>query len=292
MPFRQDYTTSVISDCMHCKDVSVRDVDFALTENNIDIYLYGRSSYTRTEYIVFRNGGDYAVVEIHKVPGKDLFKAVSGHTVISLPESTVFFEDPGLDVLNTPALAEIQQRYPGNTVVVKGMFSHINFIDRLNPIPLRVIDNIPPAPSKLGVLVRKALDSGFIDHPLVIQSVEIDMAEKVSEVSTDAVMFPCKVSGLRADMPYFFLDDHPVVDCDVTLIGCNLSRRIFCSLYGHDVPFINVCPMDNIPDDGMNTIVKCCKVKSGHEIDGNVAKVPWGATVPEVVGAINDLFSE
>ena len=77
---------------------------------------------------------------------------------------------------------------------------------------------------------------------------------------------------------------------DSTLIGCHLSQRIFRSLYGRDIPFINVCPADYV-EPGVKTIVKCCKVKQGHELDGDVVRVPWGATVPEVVDAINALFS-
>ena len=111
----------------------------------------------------------------------------------------------------------------------------------------------------------------------------------MSEVGTDAVMFPCRVSNLSADIPYYFLDDAPEVDDEVTLIGCHLSKRIYTALYGGDVPFINVCPADYV-DPSEKTIVKCCKVKTGHELDGNVVRVPWGATVPEVVEALNDLF--
>lgn len=104
-------------------------------------------------------------------------------------------------------------------------------------------------------------------------------------------MFPCRVSNLEADMPFYFLDDAPEVDGEVTLIGCHLSKRIYTALYGSDVPFINVCPADHV-EPGVRTIVKCCKVKNGHEMEGDVARVPWGATVPEVVDAINDLFSQ
>ncbi len=102
-------------------------------------------------------------------------------------------------------------------------------------------------------------------------------------------MFPCRVSHLEAEIPYYFLDDTPEDPGDVTLIGCHLSRRIFNALYGRDVPFINVCPADHVDPDE-KTIVKCCKVKQGHEIDGNLALVPWGVTIPEIVDAINDLF--
>ena len=250
---------------MHCKDVSMRDVDVPLDEDSIGDLMGSWTSYVRTDDLVLRNGDDYAVVELLKAPGNGLFRKVVGYRIVSLPGDTVFLDLPDLDVLNTPALAAVQAEHPGKAVVVRGMFSHINYIKDVVPQRLVVVDNVPPSPSKLG------------------------MADKLSEVGTDAVMFPCRVSNLSADIPYYFLDDAPEVDDEVTLIGCHLSKRIYTALYGGDVPFINVCPADYV-DPSEKTIVKCCKVKTGHELDGNVVRVPWGATVPEVVEALNDLF--
>ena len=276
---------------MHCKDVSMRDVDVPLDEYSIGDLMGSWTSYVRTDDLVLRNGDDYAVVELIKAPGNGLFRKVVGYRIVSLPRDTVFLDLPDLDVLNTPALAAVQAEHPGKAVVVRGMFSHINYIKDVVPQRLVVVDNVPPSPSKLGVLVRMALASGYVDHPIVPEDRIIDMADRLSEVGTDAVMFPCRVSNLSADIPYYFLDDAPEVDKEVTLIGCHLSKRIYTALYGGDVPFINVCPADYV-DPSEKTIVKCCKVKTGHELDGNVVRVPWGATVPEVVEALNDLFGK
>ena len=276
---------------MHCKDVSFHEVDIGLSEKNIRKLMDTWVAYTRTEYVVLRNDNDYAVVCIHKISGKGLFKKLSSYEIVSLPKDTVFDSDPDFDILNLPAMAELQFRYPGKTVVIQGMFSHINFVSGLESVKLRVIDNIPPSPSKLGILVRKALSSGFVDHPVIVEDSIIDMADYVSEVKTEAVMFPCKVSGLTADMPVYFLDNAPKIKHEVTLIGCHLSERIYESFYKKKVPFINVCPADFV-DDSVKTIVKCCKIKEGFVIEGNVVKVPWGATVPEVVAAINALFDQ
>ena len=275
---------------MHCKDVSMRDVDVPLDEASIASLMEDWTAYVRTDDLVLRNGDSYAAVRLKKEPGSGLFRKVVGYEILSLPEDTVYVEEPELDVLNLPALAELQTRYPGKAVVVRGVFSHINFIKDVEPLRLMVVDNVPPSPAKLGVLVERALASGFVDLPVVPEVRIIDMADKVSEVRTEEVMFPCRVSHLEAPMPYSFLDDAPADVGDVTLIGCHLSQRIFRSLYGRDVPFINVCPAD-YTEPGVKTIVKCCKVKQGHELDGDVVRVPWGATVPEVVEAINALFS-
>ena len=275
---------------MHCKDVSMHDVDIPLDREHISELMRGWTAYVRTDDLVLRNGDSYAVVRLVKSQEPGLFRKVVDFEILSLPEETVYVEEPDMDVLNTPALAALQARHPGKAVVVRGMFSHINFIKDIEPQRLMVVDNVPPSPAKLGVLVDVALGSGFVDHPIVKEERIIDMAEKVSEVRTGAVMFPCRVSNLHADIPFCFLDDAPEDPGDVTLIGCHLSQRIFRSLYDRDVPFVNVCPADYI-DPGVKTIVKCCKVKQGHELDGDVVRVPWGATVPEVVDAINALFS-
>ena len=275
---------------MHCKDVSMHDVDIPLDREHISELMRGWTAYVRTDDLVLRNGDSYAVVRLVKSQEPGLFRKVVDFEILSLPEETVYVEEPDMDVLNTPTLAALQARHPGKAVVVRGMFSHINFIKDIEPLRLMVVDNVPPSPAKLGVLVDIALGSGFVDHPIVKEERIIDMAEKVSEVRTGAVMFPCRVSNLHADIPFCFLDDAPEDPGDVTLIGCHLSQRIFRSLYDRDVPFVNVCPADHI-EPGVKTIVKCCKVKQGHELDGDVVRVPWGATVPEVVDAINALFS-
>lgn len=276
---------------MHCKDVSMRDVDVDLTPENIGRLMADWRAYVRTEILVLKHFDQYAAVELRKRDEKGLFRDVVGYDVLSLPEDTVFHEDPHLDVLNTPQLAHVQSMYPGKAVVVRGMFSHINFIKDIRPQRLMVIDSVPPSPSKLGVLTDIALSTGYVDHPIVKEDVIIDMAERIPEVQTEAIMFPCRVSNLSADKPFYFLDDAPEIDREVTLIGCHLSKRIYDALYGDDIPFINVCPADYV-QPGVKTIVKCCKVKQGHEIDGDVVRVPWGATVPEVVDALNALFSE
>lgn len=277
---------------MHCKDVSVREVDFPLTEANIAGMLSSWKAYTRTEDMVLVNGDDYATVRIEKAKGNDLFRPVVSFRIVSLPENTDFLDDPSLDVLNVPAMARIQAERPGRAVVVRGMFAHMSFVFGLEPVRLRVIDSVPPAPSKLSVLVQKALDSGFVEHPIIAECVDVDMAELSKGIREGTVMFPCAVSDLKAAVPELYLDSAPEIDGDVTLIGCHLSKRIFQTLYGFEPSLINTCPSDRFTDDGVKTITKCCKVKNGHRLEGNHASVPWGATVPEVAEALNALFAD
>lgn len=277
---------------MHCKDVSVWRTDEPLTESGIASIMKGKNAYVRTEYTVLQNKDEFAVVKIIKEDTGELFEPIRSYEIVSLPNDTVFVKDDSADVLNAPAMALLQSEHPGKTIVVEGMFSHINFVSGLKTQRLRVIDNIPPSPSKLSVLVNIALASGYVDHPIIPEFTDIDMADRIKDVRTEAVMFPCRVSGMSADMPIYFLDDAPEIKHEITLIGCELSLRIFSTLYHKDVPFINVCPSSKVPDDDVKTIIKCCKIKNGHIRNGNTVMVPWGVTVPETVDAINDLFSE
>ncbi|MDR0524008.1 MAG: hypothetical protein LBG62_06285 [Candidatus Methanoplasma sp.] len=275
---------------MHCKSVSVRDVSAPLTEEGVSRLMADWTAYAKTELVVLRNGG-CAVVSITGSEGAGLLRRVSGFEILSLPGDTVYVRDPSADVLNAPAMARVQASHPGKTVVVEGMFSHINVVRGLAPLRLRVVDCAPPRPSKLSVLVKAALDSGFVDLPVVHEVVELDFAEAASRAGGGA-MLPCRASGLSDIATAGFLDDPPADPGGATVVGCKLSARVFRAIYGRDAPLINMCPFDGAPRDGVKSIARCCDLKEGHEICGDVAKVPWGATVPEVAGAIAALFSE
>ncbi len=275
----------------HCKDVAVKDVSFPLTRENIDRAIEGKRAYTRCDHYVLRNCEDLAVVRVVKEEGKELFRPIVEHEVVSLPQTTVFIQDDSVDVINAPSMARIAQRHPGMTVVVQGLFNHISFIEPTEVLELMVVDVVPPSPSKLSVLVERALVSGLIDLPVVPSYHEIDLNEKVQEVTTEGVLFPCQASGLVATGMVYYLDQMPMMSGDVTLIGCDLSARIYRSLYPRDVERIEMCPQELAPRDGRKCLVKCCKVRDGFQIKDGMAIVPWGATVLEVAGAINALFS-
>jgi hypothetical protein len=175
-------------------------------------------------------------------------------------------------------------------VVVEGQFNHISFVSPGAVMELEVLDVVPPSPSKLSVLVERALSSGMVDLPVVPTYKEIDLNELARDVDTDGVLFPCKASGLRSDKRLFYLDQVPRIDGDVTLVGCDLSARIFHSLYRREVLRVDMCPQELAPKDGRKRLVKCCKVRDGYQTRGDLAIVPWGATVQEVADAIKALF--
>lgn len=261
-----------------------------MTRDHIDRAIEGKKAYTRCSYYVLRNGEDLAVVRVVKEDGKELFRRITEHEIVSLPPETVFVRDERVDVLNPSSMVRISALHPGKTVVVEGLFGHISFIGPTSPLQLQVLDVVPPSPSKLSVLVERALDCGLISLPILPEYSEIDLNSLVKEVPTEGVLFPCQASGLQGEGPVFYLDQMPDITGEVTLIGCELSGRIHRSLYRGTIERIEMCPQELAPKDGRKRLVKCCKVSEGFIIKGDTAIVPWGATVMEVAQAINALF--
>ncbi|MFP4545794.1 MAG: hypothetical protein ACLFPN_02975 [Methanomassiliicoccales archaeon] len=277
----------------HCKDVSVRKVDFPLTREEIERSMSGRKAYTRTDHLVLVNGEEVSVVRVWKEENrKALFKPIVDFEILSLPHETVMVRDEGIDVLNPSHMARLADRHPGKLVVVEGLFNHVSFIKDIEPIRLRVLDTVPPYPAKMGFLVEKALSSGHVDLPIIPVEETVDLNELARGVSTEGVIFPCRASRMTSEKRTFFLDEFPEIDVEAELIGCPLSQRIYRSLYKEDKEIVNICPWDLAPRDGVPTIVKCCRVKEGYQIDDNVIVVQWGASVREVTEAINGFFSE
>ena len=274
----------------HCKDVSIREVAFALTADSIANNVKGKKAYTRTEFLILKNERDFAIIRVEKKGGKALFRPINRFEVISLPSNTVYVEDQQIDVLNASQMVKLSREHAGKAVVVSGMFNHLSFVKDEPGFELRVMDVVPPHPSKLSVLVNKALGSFLIDLPVIPEIENIDLNDFAEDVKTPSIMYPCRASGLVSDRTVLFLDETPEIKEQCTLVGCDLSRRIFRSTYGKDIANVNMCPKDLAPKDGLPRIVKCCRIKDGYEFSGSTAVVPWGATVKDVAEAIRALF--
>lgn len=275
----------------HCKDVAVKQVDFELTEEGIARAIEGKKAYTRCDHYVLRNGPRTAVVAVTKAEGKELFRPILEHRVLALPADIEWVRDDAVNVLNASSMARVAARYPGRTVVVEGLFGHVSFVQPHELIHLEVLDVVPPRPSKLSVLVELALASGMVDLPVVPRYTEIDLNDLVKDVRTPAVIFPCEASGLEAGRKTYYLDQIPEVEEDATLVGCDLSARIFRTLYHREVPRVEMCPQELAPRDGRPRLVKCCRVREGFQLKDGLAIVPWGVTVHEVAAALNALLS-
>jgi hypothetical protein len=292
-PHRRSCTTDKTMFPSHCKEVSVKSVDFELTEQSIKDFLKGKRAYIRTRFYIFNSGDDWAVALVVRKPSNGVLQEIASVHILSLPSETSFFEDPSLEVLSASVMGSARERMGTKCVVVKGRAEHISFFIDEPPYELTVVDVVPPRPSKLVGLVNNALETDLQDRYVKYKMVELDLNELASKATTNTIMFPCRASGLTSDKKVLYLDQTPDMTDDevaqVTLIGCSLSARIFKAIYGSEPPrLINICPQDIVRESGIvgPVILKCCKIREGFESKGDVAVVPWGARANEVSGAI------
>lgn len=279
----------------HCADVGVKEVDIPLTEESLRSYFIGRSSYCRTKFYALMNGGKWAVVRVEKEQRKNLFSPVRDIEVVSLPERTVFSDNPEIDVLDIGELLRIQAGHPGQLVIVRGRFEHVSFIDVPLPARIGLIDVVPPDPSKLELLVSQLTCNS--EDIIDLEIVKIDLSHIIDEIPKgETVLFPCRatygVTDICDGRETLFLDQSPEIDKSVLssshLIGCSLSSRIFQELYSTEPQLHNICPRDlaEAEETGIPTITRCCKVKSGVQVDGDYVYLPWGANRCEVSEAL------
>lgn len=282
----------------HCKDVAFKRVDFPLTEEAIRERFRGERVFTRTEFFILENNGRYAVAGVKRKRGIGLFREVTAVEIVSLPRDTAFVLDPGCDVLNPHEMVKHAVGHAQDTVVVQGRFEHISFIKgEKAPAILRVIDVVPPRPSKTVEMVELALRTGMIRTPLLVEPLLFDAVELCAGHDSPVVMFPCE-SG-RATVggrPVVYLDKAPPLTAGtgVTLAGCELSKRIFLCTYGHEPDFVNICPRDLARkhfEPGRLHIARCCDV---HRVmvEPGMALVQYGARIEEIVAALQALVGE
>lgn len=280
----------------HCKEVSVRNVEFLLTEESIRSFLSGKRAYIRTRFYVFNSGDRWAVAEVEKVETNSVLREVSSVRVLSLPEDTAFVDDPSLEVLSASVMGALQRRSGKRCVVVRGKAEHVSFFVEEPPRRLTVFDVVPPSPSKLVSMVDAVLESELQDVCVSYEVVEEDLNEIAGKVTSGSVMFPCRASGLRSALPTYYLDETKDLTEEqldsVTLVGCSLSARIFKAVYGREPRLLNMCPKDLSRERGVEgpVLAKCCRVKEGFELDGEMAVVPWGTRSSEVAGALRAIL--
>lgn len=271
--------------------VSVQPVDVALDENAIKSYLLGREAYRRTDYIVLRRGERCAVVAVKKAGSEPLFSPITEVEVLATPDECVWTEDPAVDPGNPSQMAAKARALglpPDATLIVQGTYEHVNFIHHPDPLVIRVVDVTPPEPPKLLSLAQKVLQ--YADLPAIHLELErIDLRALAAQVrdSSPAYLIPCEASGLDLDAPTFFLDKHPPRQ-DWTLIGCERSRQIHRHFYSAEPRYVEMCPRKRVVSDGP-TLLKCCLLETGIEVEGDTAIVPWGADLRMVEEALKAL---
>lgn len=274
----------------------MKKVPFPITKKNIMKAVAAKSAYTNTNYMVLNNGPDWAVAKIHKAREQGLFQKIDALDIISMPGDTMYLEKPEVDVQNASVMVRMAEETGKDALVVKGKFEHISFVHKEKTTPVVVFDVVPPNPPKIVELTEAALATGRIRKPIRIVPKILDLNELAQKRNTKHVMFPCyatALAGLEGVDNAFYLDQIPglkVPANEITLIGCELSTRIFTSLYGEKPAYMELCPKKLVHTVSEACLCRCCLVDEGHGIEGNAAYVPWGASIGEVEEAIIDLL--
>jgi hypothetical protein len=281
----------------HCKVVGKLHIEGTLTEDTLTRGLEGKQAYKLTEFYCVTNGTDWAVISVKKGEGARLLVPIEGVEVLSLPEETAFLIDPSVDTTNPTSMLELAEREGGDArcVIVQGEFNHMSFVLRDgSEARVRVLDVVPPYPSKVAALARRALDCRPI--PILLEEETIELAELAAGIEPDSrLLFPCRASGLELDRDVGYLDEVPELgeDEDVVLVGCNLSERIFRARYGRrPKDTVSMCPLElaTARQDGCWTLVKCCKEKGPFGVHGRVVAIPWSATKGDTAAALDEIF--
>jgi hypothetical protein len=266
------------------REVSVAHVSFALTAENLTEHFLGRECYRRTRYVVVRNGDRTALVGVEPRDSEPLFSPAGSVQVLSLPAETVDVCRADIDTGVPSQLAKVAvQHLDARAVVVEGRYSHVSFLLDPEPLRIRVCEVVPPHPAKLLDQAQRVLD--VADHlpPIVLEPDLIEFDSLVADAPV--VMLPCRGAGIRLEArEAFYLDERPPAH-DWLLLGCARSRQIHRWFYGCDAPGPDTCPRALAPANGP-MLTKCCLLEDHVEIDGDVAVVPWGASLKQVGEAL------
>jgi hypothetical protein len=275
--------------------VSVQSYSGAMTVEAISQLLLSREAYRRTDFIVLRGAdAETAVVAITRAESEPLFSQITSVEVLALPETCVFVHRPAVDTANRSALAEVAHELgigSTGTLVVQGLYDHVNFIHHPHPLRVRVVEVAPPEPPKLYGLARQVLSYADLP-PIRLELERIEVRDLASTVHPVSFLVPCRSGGLDdLPAPVHFLDEHPDRH-DWTMIGCERSLQFHRHFYGDEPPRVEMCPRLIAGKRSDPTLVKCCLLETHIEQDGNMMIVPWGADLAMVEAALRKLAEE
>ena len=275
--------------------VSVQRYNGPMTADAIGRLLLSREAYRRTDFIVLRGvGTETAVVAITRAENEPLFSQITSIEVLALPETCVFVHRPEVDTANRSALAEVAYELgigSAGTLVVQGLYDHVNFIHHPHPLIVRVVEVAPPEPPKLYGLARQVLSYANLP-PIHLELERIEVRDLADSVRPVAYLVPCRSGGLDdLPAPVHFLDEHPERH-NWTMIGCERSLQFHRHFYGDEPPRVEMCPRQIAGRRTEPTLVKCCLLETHIEQDGAMMIVPWGADLAMVEAALRKLAEE
>ena len=278
------------------RQVSVQPYDGPMTEAAISAHLLHREAYRRTNFIVLHRGdveaSELAVVAILRTSDEPLFSPITAVQVLALPDTCVYAKDPQTDCANRSALAALAHRHGvgvDRTLVVGGLYDHINFIHHPDPLVLRIVEVAPPEPPKLFDLVRHVLS--YADLPAIRVELErIEIADLARQRPSAEYLVPCRSGGLEQIGGHVsFLDERPAERRDWVLVGCERSLQFHRHYYGDEPPRVEMCPRRIAGARSEPTMVKCCLLEFDIEQEGQVMTVPWGTDLAMVERALHQL---
>ena len=281
------------------RQVSVQPYDGPMTEAAITSHLLGREAYRRTNFIVLHRGeveaSELAVVAITRTDDGPLFSPITAVEVLALPDTCVYAKDTQTDCANRSALAALAHRHgvgADRTLVVGGLYDHVNFIHHPDPLVLRIVEVAPPEPPKLFDLVRHVLS--YADLPAIrIELERIEIAELARQQPSAEYLVPCRSGGLdELGGHVSFLDERPAERRDWVLVGCERSLQFHRHYYGDEPPRVEMCPRRIAGARNEPTMLKCCLLEFDIERVGQVMAVPWGTDLVMVERALQQLVGE
>lgn len=281
--------------------VSMQAYDGEMTDAAIVSHLRGREAYRRTDFVILHDGdgsnGAYAVAAIERAfdESDPLFTPITTVEVLALPDTCTFVDDRKVDPANRSALGELAHRHGiglGQTLVVWGMYDHINLIHNPDPLLIRVVEVAPPEPPKLFSLAQKVLVYADLP-PIRLELERIEVRDLCLSVRPKAYLVPCRSGGLD-DLPatVHFLDERPSKRKDWVLIGCERSLQFHRHYYGDEPPMVDMCPRNLAGQRNAPTILKCCLLETHSEQDGPIGVVPWGTGLDLVEQTLQKLSED
>lgn len=282
--------------------VAVRHIEVPLTRDALRQCLLGQEAYRRTEFIVLRRGTECAIARIEKENPDALFSPITSLELFAPPETCRWLDDATVDVGNASQLAA-KARELGvtseQTLIVHGKYEHVNFIYHPEPIPIRVLDVVPPTPGKLWTMAQQVLSFAEGLPAVELHFEGIDLVQLAREHPASAYLFPCQAAGIDVGAPIYFLDTRPPFT-DWTMIGCERCAQFHRHFYGREPEQVDFCPKKKAEAHARPTtkgtetdlvLTKCCLLETTIECQGNRAVVPWGADLRHVEEALRYLVA-
>jgi len=311
----------------HCAEVSVINAGKGFSSEKTLEELMGKLTYNLTRYIILRESdgrlksGDRASIIEMRTEGEDLLKTVVEGKVLAYPDKCVVIADPAIDefTVNQVVLKAVSARINDEmeAVILSGRNENVTFVflgeqDLNIPLKILLVDTIPPSPSRLEALARRARASEQISEHIEIKSLNVDASEMVKEACKGGrlVFTPCPIEEPLIHHPSItsFADiaekaesGKPTLSID--LIGCSLSRVTLNRLkeimgLNLEVSLRDICPLHAAREvaprvDVQGFIVRCCKTMEStrviHVRGKPVMVLPWAPSVGDLVKAFDDL---